>query len=73
MLLAADLLAWTATLGLTAHRKAEPKRLRLRLLQVAARVVRTGRKTLLKVDDDWPWAAEIIAAHARLRALPTPT
>ena len=73
VLLAADLLAWTATLSLTAHRKAEPKRLRLRLLQVAARIVRTGRKTLLKVDDDWPWAAEIIAAHARLRALPTPT
>lgn len=73
VLLAAELLAWTATLGLAAHRKAEPKRLRLRLLQVAARVVRTGRKTLLKVDDDWPWAAEIIAAHAQLRALPTPT
>jgi hypothetical protein len=73
VLLAADLLAWTATLGLTAHRNAEPKRLRLRLLHVAARVVRTGRKTLLKVDDNWPWAAEIIAAHKRLRALPTPT
>jgi hypothetical protein len=53
VLLAADLLAWTATLGLTAHRNAEPKRLRLRLLHVAARIVRTGRKTLLKVDDNW--------------------
>ncbi len=73
VLLAADLLAWTATLGLDGHRNAEPKRLRLRLLHVAARIVRTGRKTLLKVDDNWPWSKEIIAAHKRLRALPTPT
>ncbi len=73
VLLAADLLAWTATLGLTTHRNAEPKRLRLRLLHVAARVVHSGRKILLKLPTDWPWAGEIAAAHARLRALPTPT
>ena len=73
VLLAADLLAWTATLGLSAHRKSEPKRLRLRLLHVAARVVRSGRQTLLKLPDGWPWADEIATAHARLRALPTPT
>ena len=73
VLLAADLLAWTATLGLSAHRNAEPKRLRLRLLHVAARVVRSGRKILLKLPDNWPWAQEIAAAHARLRALPAPT
>ena len=73
VLLAADLLAWTATLGLSAHRKTEPKRLRLRLLHVAARVVRSGRTTLLKLPSHWPWADEIVAAHARLRALPTPT
>jgi hypothetical protein len=30
VLLVADLLAWTTTLGLSAHRNAEPKRLRLR-------------------------------------------
>ena len=72
VLLAADLLAWTATLGLSAHRNAEPKQLRLRLLHVAARVVRSGRKTLLKLPTDWPWATEIAAAHARLRALPAP-
>ncbi len=73
VLLAADLLAWTATLGLSTHRNAEPKRLRLRLLHVAARVIRGGRTTLLKLPSHWPWADEIIAAHARLRALPTPT
>ena len=73
VLLAADLLAWTATLGLTTHRRAEPKRLRLRLLHVAARVVRTGRRTLLKLPTDWPWADEIVTAHARLRALAAPS
>jgi hypothetical protein len=73
VLLAADLLAWTATLGLSTHRNAEPKRLRLRLLHVAARVVRSGRTTLLKLPTHWPWADEIVTAHARLRALPTPT
>jgi hypothetical protein len=72
VLLAADLLAWTATLALTTHRKAEPKRLRLRVLHVAARVVRSGRTTLLKLPTHWPWADEIVTAHARLRALPTP-
>jgi hypothetical protein len=72
-LLAADLLAWTATLGLNAHRRAEPKRLRLRILHVAARIIRTGRRVILQLPRNWPWADEIAAAHTRLHALPAPT
>ena len=72
VLLASDLLTWTATLGLVEHRRAEPRRLRLRLLHVAARVVRTGRRVLLRLPRSWPWAGEIAAAHARLLALPAP-
>ena len=72
VLLAADLMTWTATLGLDAHRTAEPKRLRLRLLHVAARVIRSGRRTMLALPARWPWAAEIVTAHTRLRALPAP-
>ncbi len=72
VLLAADLLTWTATLGLGAHRTAEPKRIRLRLLHVAARIIRTGRRTVLALPPRWPWAPEIVAAHSRLRALPAP-
>ena len=68
MLLACDLLTWTTTLGLEQHRKAEPKRLRLRLLHVAAH----ARQVILKLPRDWPWASEIAASHARLRALPRP-
>ena len=73
VLLAADLLSFTATLALGQHRRAEPKRLRLRLLQVAARIVSTGRQTLLRLDTRWPWAEELIDAHRRLRTLPAPT
>jgi Transposase DDE domain group 1 len=49
--LAADLLAWTARLALPAHAATyEPKRLRLRILAVAARIVTTARRRLLKID-----------------------
>jgi hypothetical protein len=68
--LAADLIAWTQRLALTgAHRLAEPKRLRLRIFGVAGRLVATGRRLLLKIPQDWPWAETITTAHARLTAL----
>ena len=35
---------------------AEPKRLRQRLLHIAAKLVRHGRRTHLKLDRDWPWS-----------------
>ena len=47
-LLACDLLAWTALLGLDQHRAAQPKTLRLRLLGAAARLVTSGRRRVLK-------------------------
>ena len=65
--LAAELLAWCARLALPgAAARWEPKRLRLRLLAVAGRLVRTARRTLLKISQDWPWAPELTTAHARL-------
>jgi hypothetical protein len=69
--LAADLLAWTQTLAFGDHiaRFWEPKRLRLRLLHVAGRLVRTGRRRLLRLPRGWPWADLIIRGHHRLRAL----
>src|SRR5215207_1643950 len=49
--LAADLLAWTQHLALadTPARTWEPKRLRLRLLNIAGRTIRTGRRHLLRL------------------------
>ena len=71
--LAADLLAWCARLALPATAATyEPKRLRLRILAVAGRIVRTARRHLLHIDPEWPWAEVITGAHARLRALPIP-
>jgi Transposase DDE domain group 1 len=56
--LAADLLAWTQTLAWAEHepaRRWEPKRLRLRILAVAGRIIRTGRRRRLRLPRDWPW------------------
>lgn len=68
--LAAELLAWTQRLALTGWaRIAEPKRLRLRLFSTAGRLVRSGRRRVLKIPTSWPWASQISTAHARLAAL----
>ena len=69
--LAAELLTWTQTLAFVGSiaRFWEPKRLRLRVLHVAARIVRTGRREWLRLPRGWPWADVIITGHARLHAL----
>jgi hypothetical protein len=70
-LIAQDLLAWTKLICLTGElARAEPKRLRHRLLHVAGRLVRHGRRTRLRLQADWPWATALVAAFARLRAIP---
>jgi hypothetical protein len=72
-LIGIDLLAWTRTLLLDGeHALAEPKKLRYRLLHVAARIVRTARRTYLRIAQRWPWARELAAAYHRLDALPRP-
>lgn len=56
--LAADLLAWTQTLAFDQHepaRRWEPKRLRFRILAVAGRIIRSGRRRRLRLPRDWPW------------------
>lgn len=55
--LAADLLTWTQTLAWHRHpaRRWEPKRLRFRLLAIAGRIVRSGRRRRLRLPRDWPW------------------
>ncbi|ORW08109.1 IS1380 family transposase [Mycolicibacter longobardus] len=52
--LAADLLVWTQTLAFTHHpvRRWEPKRLRLRLLAVAGRIIRSGC-AVRRVCSEW--------------------
>ena len=69
--LAADLLAWAQTLAFpstAAVRRWEPKRLRLRLLAVAGRIVRSGRRQRLRLPRDWPWATHITNGWNQLNA-----
>jgi hypothetical protein len=70
-LLAQALLRWSALLCLEGELAlSEPKRIRQRLLHVAGRIVRSGRRVTLRLPRSWPWAEALAAAFARLRALP---
>ena len=74
VMLAHDLLVWTQALLLDGElAKAEPKRLRYRLLHVAGRLAFHGRRAKLRLQHDWPWAQQLLAAFQRLRALPAAT
>ncbi len=71
--LAHDLIIWTQRLLLTGElAKAEPKRLRYRLLHVAARLAFHARTATLRLPVCWPWADQLAAAFKRLTALPAP-
>lgn len=72
--LAVELTAWAQLLALPAHpaRRWEPKRLRLRIFSLAARLTRSGRRTVLHLPGHAPWAALLLQAITTLRALPAP-
>ena len=67
VLMAGDLFAWTKGLCLEGElAKAEPKRLRYTLLHTAGIVVRSARRTTLRLAESWPWSDELVAAFGRL-------
>jgi Transposase DDE domain group 1 len=73
VLIAHDLIAWTQRLLLTGElARAEPKRLRYRLLHVSGRLALHARGARLRLQASWPWAQDLAAAFARLKALPRP-
>lgn len=73
VMLAHDLIVWTQALLLSGElAKAEPKRLRYRLLHVAGRLAFSGRRAKLHLQKTWPWATELVEAFAKLKALPAP-
>lgn len=43
-----------------------------RLLHIAGRITRSGRRMRLHLPAGWPWAAELVVAFGRLRALAAP-
>jgi hypothetical protein len=72
-LTATDLLAWTQTMLLDGDlTTAEPKKIRYRILHVAARITRGQRRTRLRLSHPWPWARDLAAAFARLARIPAP-
>jgi hypothetical protein len=72
-LAAIDLLALMRVLLLDGElASAEPKKLRYRLLHVAARLTRGGRRLRLRISATWPWRHELATAFHRLATLPRP-
>ncbi|WP_308011613.1 MULTISPECIES: IS1380 family transposase [unclassified Mycobacterium] len=69
--LAYELLTWTQLLAWHDHpaRRWEPKRLRLRLLAVAARIITTGRRRILRLSRRWPWSQLLISGQRNIAAL----
>lgn len=71
VLTAQDLIAWTKLLAFaseTALAKCEVQAFRYRVLHVAARITRSGRRTRLAIDRTWKWAVQIAAGFHRIRA-----
>jgi len=70
--IAHNLTRWTTRLGL-ATAPVMTKEIRRRIYNVGGRLVRTGRRLVLRLPRRWPWAGQIIDALDRLRALPAPS
>jgi hypothetical protein len=71
--IAADLIAWLQIHALHGDlAKAEPKRLRYRLLHTAARLTHGQRRRWLRIPATWPWAEQITTAFTRIAAIPAP-
>jgi hypothetical protein len=68
---AQTLVCWAQALLLDGDCKlAEPKTLRYRLWHTAGRIIHHARRTIVRINRAWPWAADLITAFTRLRALP---
>jgi Transposase DDE domain group 1 len=69
-LAAHEITIWTGLLVLDGeHQLSEPKRLRYRIMHIAGQLTHHARRHTVDVPD-WPWAAAILQAFKRLRAIP---
>jgi len=70
-MIAQTLVCWAQALLLDGDlRVAEPKTLRYRLWHTAGRIIHHARRVIVRIDRAWPWAADLVTAFGRLRALP---
>jgi hypothetical protein len=73
VLAAQELLFYAQALTLDGElARAEPKRLRYRLLHTAGRLAFHARTAILRLPACWPWARDLATAFQRLAALPAP-
>jgi Transposase DDE domain group 1 len=73
VMVALTLVCWVQTLLLDGELAlARPPTLRYQLWHTAARVARHGRRVLLRLHADWPWAKALMNAFERLWDLPLP-
>lgn len=72
VLCAQDLHAWSQQLCFDGELAvAEPKKLRHRVWHAAATIAHSGRQTIVRFQQSWPWTTDIVIAFQRLRiALP---
>lgn len=70
--IAHNLTRWATRLGMGLGH-VMTKRIRRRVYSVAGRLVRTGRRLILRLPRRWPWVGLITDALDRLRALPAPS
>ena len=69
--IAHNLARWTARLGLGAG-IVTTRTLRRRYFALAGRLTHSARRWTLHLPKRWPWAGQLAAALARLRAIPLP-
>src|SRR5699024_9180628 len=74
VMLAADLVAWTRMLACTGDAAVralwESTPVGYRVVHVAGRLTRSGRRRRVKVPGRWPWAVAIVAGFSALAAIP---
>ncbi len=67
--LAHNLVRWLGAIGLQGSGQTVAETIRRRYLCLPGRLTRSGRRRVLHLPRDWPWAAGFLAALARLRAV----
>ena len=67
-----NLARWLTRIGIGKERVVTTSTLRRRFFSLAGRLTRPGRRCVLHLPQEWPWAKEFAPALARLRALPHP-
>lgn len=67
VLIAGDLMAWMKRICLVGElSRATPARLRYSLFHVGGRIVRSARRTTVRIAAGWPWATELVEAFGRI-------